>query len=219
MSAPSERPLRRDAERNRRLALRAAEELFAERGLDVTLDDVARRAGLGVGTVYRRFAGKEELIEALFADKLTALAELAESAAADPDPGRGLAGFLTESCARQTADRGLRELVLGHRHAPARCAAVTDRLAPALRTLVARAHAAGALRADVTAEDLPVLLLMVGAAADFGHDADPQFWRRHLAVLLDGLAPARGGTRPLPRPPLSAEALDAAMNSFPPPRR
>jgi AcrR family transcriptional regulator len=84
------RPLRRDAERNRQKILSAAAEVIAERGLDATLDDVARQAGVGVGTVYRRFPGKEALAEALFDERLGTLAAIAEHALADPDPWAGL---------------------------------------------------------------------------------------------------------------------------------
>ena len=80
------RPLRRDAARNRQRVLKAASEVFTERGLDVSLDEVARHAGVGVGTVYRRFRTKEELVEALFVDRIEAVAALAEHAAEAPDP-------------------------------------------------------------------------------------------------------------------------------------
>ncbi|MFX0592376.1 TetR/AcrR family transcriptional regulator [Melissospora conviva] len=218
-AATSGRPLRRDAERNRRRTLHAAEELFARHGLDVTLDDVARHAGLGVGTVYRRFANKEELIEALFEEKVAALAGLAERAAAAPDPGTALIDFLTEACTRHALDHGLREISLSNRYAPARIAVVKDRLVPAIRTLVARARSAGALRADFTAEDVPVVLLMVGAAADFGQQADPQAWRRYLVLLLDGLPVTRRCATALPGPSLTEEELAAATARFSPPRR
>src|SRR6185437_10153390 len=88
------RPLRRDAERNRQAILRAAAEVIGERGLEASLDDVARRAGVGVGTVYRRFPGKEALTEALFEERLDALVAIAEQALAEPDPRSGLHTYL-----------------------------------------------------------------------------------------------------------------------------
>ncbi len=87
------RPLRRDAERNRQRMLQAASEVFTERGLDVSLDEVARHAGVGVGTVYRRFRTKEDLVEALFVDRIEEVAALAEDAAEAPDPWTGLASL------------------------------------------------------------------------------------------------------------------------------
>src|ERR1700722_5589931 len=93
------RPLRRDAARNRQRVLKAASEVFTERGLDVSLDEVARHAGVGVGTVYRRFRTKEDLVEALFVERIEAVAALAEDAAEAPDPWSGLASFLGEAAA------------------------------------------------------------------------------------------------------------------------
>ena len=84
--ASGARPLRRDAERNRQRILAAAAEVFNERGLDVSLDEIARHAGVGVGTVYRRFSTKEELVEALFMERLGAVAAIAEQALKAPDP-------------------------------------------------------------------------------------------------------------------------------------
>src|SRR5215470_17846329 len=88
------RPLRRDAERNRQRILAAAAEVFTERGLDATLDEVARAAGVGIGTVYRRFPDKESLIAELFRDRIDALVTVAEEACAALDPWQGLTGYL-----------------------------------------------------------------------------------------------------------------------------
>src|ERR1700721_3342156 len=95
---PAPRPLRRDAERNRQRILRAAAEVFTTRGLQATLDDVARHAGVGVGTVYRRFPDKESLVEALFEERLAAMVALAEKALAEPDSWTGLVSFLSSAC-------------------------------------------------------------------------------------------------------------------------
>src|SRR5579862_7641068 len=105
------RPLRRDAERNRQRVLTAASEVFTERGLDVSLDEVARHAGVGVGTVYRRFGTKEDLVEALFVERIDAVAALAEDAAAAPDPWSGLVGFLEQAAQMLAGDSGLRQLL------------------------------------------------------------------------------------------------------------
>ena len=94
--ADAGRPLRRDAARNRQRILQAASEVFTEQGLEASLDEVARQAGVGVGTVYRRFRTKEELVEALFEDRVDAVAALAERAAEEPDPWTGLASFMEQ---------------------------------------------------------------------------------------------------------------------------
>src|ERR1700694_204012 len=103
--AVTERPLRKDAERNRQRIIEAATELFAERGLGVTLNDVAHYAGVGVGTVYRRYPDKADLIEEVFEHRLGELAGLAEAARDDPDPWKGLTNFLERSLELQARDR------------------------------------------------------------------------------------------------------------------
>src|SRR3954463_3271215 len=109
--AASTRPLRKDAELNRERLLASARELFATRGLEVTLNDIAHHAGVGVGTAYRRFANKEEVIDALFEERLQAVAAVAQEAAEDPDAWRGLVTFLERALHMQFGDRGLNEIM------------------------------------------------------------------------------------------------------------
>ncbi|HMI72272.1 MAG TPA: helix-turn-helix domain-containing protein, partial [Solirubrobacteraceae bacterium] len=116
MSTPAARPLRRDAERNRHRILEAAAEAFAERGLTITMDDIAEHAGVGVGTVYRRFPQKELLIEALFEERVGELVAMAERALEENDPWEALVGFLEGAQALQATNRGLKELVLSTTH-------------------------------------------------------------------------------------------------------
>src|SRR4051812_49978584 len=111
MPDDADRPLRKDAERNRQRLLAAAGELFAERGLDVTLNDIAHHAGVGVGTAYRRFANKEEVIDALFEESLQDLASVANEALDDPDAWRALVTFLERSLHMQFGDRGLNQIM------------------------------------------------------------------------------------------------------------
>src|SRR5437764_10570760 len=99
--ATVERPLRKDAERNRQRILDAAAELFAQRGLGVTLNDIAHHAGVGVGTVYRRFPDKADLIDGLFEQRIGSIVEIADEALADPDPWRGLTSFIERACGLQ----------------------------------------------------------------------------------------------------------------------
>src|SRR5919205_689932 len=101
----SERPLRSDAERNRRRILEAAAEVFAERGLDASLDDIAAAAGVGVGTVYRRFPDKDVLIDALFEEKINHACRLAREALEHEDPWEGFVFFMRAMCAMHAADR------------------------------------------------------------------------------------------------------------------
>jgi AcrR family transcriptional regulator len=211
-----DRPLRADASRNRERILEAARALFAERGLEVTMDEIARRAGVGVGTAYRRFRHRDEIVVALFEQRMGDYAALAEEAAADPDAWNGLVTFLERSLAMQAADRGLKELLVGHSHADPRVVRVRERVIPVIERLVARAHAAGALRPDVGALDLPMVSLMIGQVTDFSEDVAPGLWRRYLALLLDAL---RSERTTLPLAPLAPDQLDAAMAAWQPPRR
>lgn len=213
-----DRPLRADAERNRQRILAAAGDVFAERGLHATMDEVAERAGVGVGTVYRRFPSRDELVLTLFEERLEQYAHLAEECLADPDPAAGLFGYLERSLALQAADRGLKELLHAQVHQRGRGDRVRDRILPVLEQLVERAHAAGALRDDVTAGDLPMASVMIGAVADVGHGVAPELWRRCLVLLIDGLR-ARGEEPTPAPPPLDIATLDRAFASWQPPRR
>lgn len=214
-----ERPLRRDAQRNRELLLRAARELFAQRGLAVTLDDVAHHAGLGVGTAYRRFGSRDELIDALFEERMRDMVTLADAALDDPDPWEGLVGLLERLVELQAADAGLKEVMLGGRQGRERSYRVREQMRPRALELVRRAQEAGALRPDVDASDLPLLQMMVGAVADVATSRRPDLWRRFLALLLDGLRPQGAPRPPLGQPPLGFEDLDEVMRRWRPPRR
>jgi AcrR family transcriptional regulator len=208
--------LRSDASRNRERLLVAARELFAERGLHVTMDEIAKAAGVGVGTAYRRFRNRDELIAALFEERIREFVAGAEDAAADPDPWRALEGYLEHSMAMQAADRGLHDLLIGNAAALERVADARDRLWPLVEGLVRRAQEAGRLRGDIAVSDLPVVNLMLREVVDFSHDVAPDLWRRYLALVLDGL---RGERSPLPQPPLAPDELEAAMACHQPRRR
>ena len=211
------RPLRRDAERNRQRILQAAREVFAERGLGVTLDEIARHAGVGVGTVYRRFADEEALIDALFEDRIGELVAIAEQALTEDDAWEGLLRFLDRSLAMQSADRGLKDVITSSTHGHDRVAQARARMAPLVTQLVHRAQAAGELRADLEPTDVPVITLLLALVADFTSDVVPELWRRYL--VLDGLRTRREGPSPLPVDALDLDELGDAMRSWRPPPR
>jgi AcrR family transcriptional regulator len=212
MSMPvRERPLRRDAEKNRQRILVAARELFAERGLGVTLNDIAHHAGVGVGTVYRRFPDKAQLIDGLFEERLEEFVELMTAALDDPDPWQGFAGFLVRSLELQAADRGLRELVLGAPGGRERVARFRAQLYPLGSRLVQRARGGGQLRADCETQDIAILQLMLGLVIDAAHDVEPELWRRSLGIVLQGLRADPGPPAPLAPPALSAEQMDEVL--------
>jgi AcrR family transcriptional regulator len=218
-SAEPPRSLRRDASRNRERLLEAARPLFAERGLNVTMDEIARSAGVGVGTAYRRFGNRDELICALFEERMLEYVALAEDAVTQPDAWEALETFLERSVAMQAADRGLHDLLIGNARALERVARIRDRMLPLIDQLVRRAQEAGDVRPDITLTDMPLLSLMLRQVVDFSHDIAPDLWRRYLTLLLDGLRTRRAAPSPLSVPPLQPRQLDAAMSCHRPHRR
>jgi AcrR family transcriptional regulator len=210
-----DRPLRRDAERNRQRILKAADEVFTARGLEATLDDVARQAGVGVGTVYRRFPDKASLADALFEERINTMAGLAVQAAQADDAWDGLVGFMEAAAEMLTGDRGLRQILMFAAHGHSRTNYARDRMRPAVGKLVERAQAAGQLRPDLGATDIPVIEFMLGATAEYARDVRPEIWRRYLTLMLDALRPSREGYTELPVAELSPDELATAMQTSP----
>ena len=213
------RPLRRDAERNRQRILQAASKVFTTRGLQVTLDDVAREAGVGVGTVYRRFPDKEALVDALFEAKLDAVVALAEQALDEPDSWTGLVNLLEGAAAELARDRGLRQLFMFATYGRDRVDLARTRMQPVVTKVIERAQRDGKLRADLGPTDMPMIQFMLGSVAEYSGEARPELWRRYLTLLIDGLRPSREGTSPLPEDALSPEEVAVSMRSLPPERR
>jgi AcrR family transcriptional regulator len=196
------KPLRVDAERNRQRILDAARELFAERGLGVTLNDIAHHAGVGVGTVYRRFPDKKQLIDDLFEQRIEDLVGFMDEAVADPDPWHGITVFLERALELQASDRGVKELLTGMPDGLERLSRIRDRLFPLGAQVVRRAHESGQLRQDIEPQDLPIIQLMITTLIDAALDVDPDLWRRYLQIVLRGLA-----AQPELEPPLEQLAL------------
>ncbi|NKQ57511.1 TetR/AcrR family transcriptional regulator [Amycolatopsis sp. K13G38] len=209
------RPLRKDAERNRQRIIAAAREVFRERGFEATLDDVAHHAGLGVGTVYRRFPNKEQLIESMFADRMTEIIELAKKTLADPDPWHGFVGFLEKVVELMAADRGMHDMMVSTAFGHEQVAQIRDQLMPLGREIVQRAKDSGELRADFEVEDVVVLLKMCGAVATYIDHMAPGIWRRYFTLLIDSLRGRPGDPTPLPHPALTEEMLRQAMDCPP----
>jgi AcrR family transcriptional regulator len=205
-----ERPLRRDAQRNRDAIVAAARESFCNQGVEVPLDEIARRAQVGIATLYRRFPSRVELLDAVLADTLQAHIDLAEQALAMDDPWEGFCFYLEETCRLQATDRGLND-AMGMRFPRATgLEAARRRLFDLGAQLIARAQEAGQLRADLTQEDLALVTwantrILPAVRAAGASDA----WRRHLGFLLDGFRADRA--HPLPEPPLSPRQVYRAM--------
>lgn len=204
------RPLRADAERNRRKILDAAAELFALRGIDITLDDVAKHAKVGVGTVYRRFSCKQELVDGVFEQHMADMAAGASDALKVDDAWRGLANFLAFTCEQMSANRGMGEVFFSCDEGREQIACARERVAPLVEQLITRAQDAGALRPDVTANDLFTVAKMVESVIDFAGPVAPDAWRRYLGIALDGLRSEGTARTPLAEPPLTDEQVEAA---------
>ncbi len=213
------RPLRRDAERNRQRILTAASEVFNERGLEVSLDEIARHAGVGVGTVYRRFRTKEELVEALFMDRLDSIAAIADQSFETPDPWSGLVSFMERMAEIMVDDLGLRQILMFATYGRDLVAVARRRNAPLVERLVTRAQAAGLLRADLRQTDIMFIVFMLTEAARFAQAASPDIWRRYLTLILDGMRPGREGVTPLPVAAMLPEEMEKSMRQASPRNR
>ncbi|UIX29225.1 TetR/AcrR family transcriptional regulator [Streptomyces sp. GQFP] len=200
--------LRTDAERNRERVLAAARSVFCEQGLDVPMTVIARRAGVGIATLYRRFPTREDLIGAVFADRMDAYAEATAEALADPDPWHGFTTYIERVCAMQAADRGFADLLtLTFPTAKALEAKRAEAYEGWLR-LIARAKEAGRLRADFSPQDLPVLLMANAGVVTATGDAAPDAWRRQIAYMLQAYTADTAEALP---PPPAPSALYRAM--------
>jgi AcrR family transcriptional regulator len=200
MAAPG-RPLRADAARNRALILDAARAAFADGGLDVGVEEIARRAGVGKGTLYRRFPTKEALVRAIFDDLLDELDRLVEEIAADPDPAGAFIRFLGESVRRQASNQGFLDVVAQRLGAAALSNEQRRRFLAAVGQPLRRAQAGGGVRADLEPEDVQMILRMLGATTRPAADGTPMdaHWPRYLGLIQDALRPA--AATPLPAEP------------------
>ncbi len=207
------RPLRRDAQANRDRIVAAARAAFAADGIEVPVEEIARRAAVGMGTLYRHFPAKEDLIDAVLEDAFAAFIAAAEQALAEEDAWAGFRGFLERVFALHVENRGLKDIIATRAHGRARADAMRARMRPLLRRLIERAQKQGALRADFTAEDMPLVFWTGGRVIEATAAVAPEFWRRHLGLLLDGLR-AEAAT-PLPHPPLTRAQLNRATRRGP----
>jgi AcrR family transcriptional regulator len=206
---------RKDSVRNRGRLIDSARAVFAERGFGATLDDVARHAGVGVGTAYRHFPNKQALAAVVLADATEQIAADAREALAIEDPWAALVTFFERNGARQAADRGLYEQLTGLGDSERQ-----DQIWPGIvvdvTAIFARAQEAGLVRADAAPQDIAAIFALLGPAYEMTRDVSPELWRRYLALILDGL---RATDRPaLPVPPPPAAALDTILKAGKPHR-
>jgi Bacterial regulatory proteins, tetR family. len=201
------KPLRVDAERNRGRIVEAAQAAFAERGLDVPLEDVAGRAGVGIATLYRRFPTREDLIAACFERRVAEYAMAAEEALEAPEAWPGFAAYVERICAMQAADRGLKDVLTRTFPDAQALEAHRTRGYELSVQMIERAKAAGALRPDFVPEDLVLLLMANAGVVQGAGEAAPDAWRRFVALMLDGFRAE--GASPLPSPPKPRQLMRA----------
>ena len=209
MRGVTEKVLRSDARRNLELILQAAGEAFAEGGLEVGVADIARRAGVGTATIFRRFPTKDELVAAVFEARLREIVAIARESAALPPGMNAVRSFFERAIEFQIRDRGFLENVGKRAFAEdPRFMRARDEIFGALDDLVQGAQEVGELRADVQTADLPVLLHAVCNGALFTESTSDELWRRYLDIVLDGLRPQSAST--LSRRAPTIEELTAA---------
>lgn len=209
-AAPVSRSPRADAERNRRRILDAATRVFADSGPAATLNDVARTAGVGIGTIYRKFPDKQALLDALLEDKVDAVVQVAIDASALDDPGAAFRAYLWGMIEVHAGDRSLATILFAPSRQERFPADHSQRLAPEADALIAAAVAAGELRPGFTRQDTTVLAVMVGTIAAATREPHSDLWRRYAQLVVDGTRPT-ATTSALSPDPLSfartAEAL------------
>jgi AcrR family transcriptional regulator len=178
--------LRSDARRNRERLIASAHELFAREGVDVSVEEVTQHAGVGMGTLYRHFPTKDDLIDAVLEDAFGELLALAERAAEADDAWSGFTRFLERALELRVQNRGLKDLLASGEHGERR-AAMRKRILPLVRRIVESAQAQGTLRADFKPEDVRFVFWSVARAIELTEDDSRNEWRRYLRFLLDGL--------------------------------
>jgi AcrR family transcriptional regulator len=181
-----DKPLRADARRNREKVLAAARTVFAEQGVDAQMDDVARQADVGVGTVYRHFPTKEALLNALTDELFAVIAVHTRTLLTLEDPWEAFTRALWFGAEKTAGDRAFTEIMAAQRKWPARTCPGKEDLLVTIGELMERCKAAGRMRDDAVVEDIGLLMCGVGSASQMEHPV-PDAWRRHLAIMLDGL--------------------------------
>ncbi|MFF4899730.1 TetR/AcrR family transcriptional regulator [Streptomyces sp. NPDC001068] len=214
LSAPQTpaRALRRDAQRNRDAIVAAARKAFAEQGLDASLEGVAREAGVAIGTLYRHFPRRLDLVEELFTAKFTELLAAAEEAAAMDDAWEGFCHYLERLCELQACDRAFNDLASARLPLHALGRGMFERAQELGAQIFHNAQQQGALRADVTPEDLAFVVWSQAGIIQATRAVAPNAWRRHLHLLLDAFRAQCA--HELPEPPLTPRQFGQTLISL-----
>ena len=198
-SGAAGRELRADAERNRERVVEAACEVFAEQGLQASTNEIARRAGVGIATLLRRFPSREDLIAATFSEKIRQYAEALDEALADPDPWHGFCVYIERVCQMQADDRGFADVLTRTFPATKGLEKERRRSLKSLAELIERAKNDGRLRDDFVPQDVPLILMANAGVVTATRDAAPEAWRRLVGYLIQSFATE--AAEPLPDPP------------------
>ncbi|MGP3987347.1 TetR/AcrR family transcriptional regulator [Streptomyces sp. 3N207] len=207
---------RRDARRNRQLLTEAAHEVFTEQGLEAPFDVIARRAGVGNATLYRHFPTRAALVDAVFHDLLTHTMTAGQQARTAENAWSGLSDYLEEVFTILAADRGANDLMTTHLEGAETLQAVHAHNRETVDILLRRGRMEGAVRADITTEDVLFTLAALGRAVPALTTAAPDAWRRPLTLFLDALRVS--SPSPLPTPSLTAAQLATTLDQLGPHR-
>ncbi|GAA3825529.1 TetR/AcrR family transcriptional regulator [Streptomyces chiangmaiensis] len=211
-SQASAKPLRRDAQRNRDAIVAAARKAFPEQGLGASLEGVAREAGVAIGTLYRHFPRRLDLIEELFTAKFTDLVAAAEEAVAMDDAWRGFCHYLEKLCELQACDRAFNDLVSARLPIHAISRNMDERARELGAQIVRKAQEQGVLRDDVTSEDLAFVIWSQAGIIRATRTVAPTAWRRHMHLMLDAFR-ADCAHAQLPEPPLTPRQVEQTLTT------
>jgi AcrR family transcriptional regulator len=198
--------LRSDARRNRERLVASARELLARDGVEVSVEEITHHAGVGMGTLYRHFPTKDDLIDAVLEESFAEIVAAAEEGANAEDAWEGFVSFIERTLALHVANRGLKDVVASREHGAARADAMRLRLRPFVKQMIERAQEQGALRADFVPADLPLVFWSAGRVVEKTSNVARDSWRRYLGFLLDGLRAS--AATPLPAPPLTRAQIE-----------
>jgi AcrR family transcriptional regulator len=206
--APARR-VRRDVQRNREALITAAREVISSHGIDAPLEHIARRAGVGIATLYRHFPTRVALVDAILTSAVQAYVEIARRALAMEDAWAGFVYYLERTCELEAADRGINDMMSMRLPGAVIAEATKKQMFELVVQIMRRAQDSGRLRADVTPEDLALLTWATGRIVEATAEVAPRAWRRHLGLLIDAFRAENA--HELPVRPLTPRQVYRAM--------